>query len=125
MVHASGDTTTGMLNRLQADVLNLHPGKCIVAGGTNDIGLEVNVNDNVMNNLIQIVSTLSSNNIQPFLCTLPPRGNGLSDTALNDLNNRIRSYAVPANGVALVLLQRPGTAHRFVHCGHGDPALHA
>jgi lysophospholipase L1-like esterase len=99
----SGDTTEGMLNRLPAEVLSLHPGKCIVAGGTNDIGLWVGVNDQVMANLIKIVNALRENSIQPFLCTLPPRGNGLNDTALNDLNQRIRNYAAnPANQVTLI-----------------------
>jgi hypothetical protein len=92
-----------MVGRVQQDVVDYKPGKCIVAGGTNDIGLEWGVNDKVMTNLTQIVAKLQAGSIKPFLCTLPPRGNGVNDFHLNDLNTRIRAFTADAANDATLI----------------------
>ena len=34
----SGNTLSDMINRIQTDVVALNPGRCIILGGTNDLG---------------------------------------------------------------------------------------
>lgn len=53
----AGDTTDGVLARLQSNVICLNPSKVFLQIGTNDLGLKKSV-DYVYNNILKIISTL-------------------------------------------------------------------
>ena len=92
---------SGMLGRLNAEILPLRPDICIVAGGTNDISAINN-----LSGLQSICATLLSNGIKPVLCTIRPYGVGnvqstTNQTAWTNLNAGIRAYAAATPAVTL------------------------
>lgn len=88
----SGNTTAQMLARLKTDVLDRRPSKCIVMGGTNDIGQGVAQSVTVAN-LSEIIRQLRLSRIQPFLCTVPPQDNVARQAPIEKLNLQIRALA--------------------------------
>lgn len=65
-----GGTTSGMLDRVQSDVIDLAPKYCIIMGGYNDLGeyKEESVT-NAVKNLGSICNVCLANNIVPILMT--------------------------------------------------------
>lgn len=53
----SGDTTEGMLNRVESNVLAISPSNVVLLGGTNDIGKNVALQD-IVNNIEQIIQRI-------------------------------------------------------------------
>lgn len=62
----NGDTTSGMLFRLQEDLINLKPEKAFIMGGTNDFLMGYKL-QNTIENIDLIISECISNNITPYL----------------------------------------------------------
>lgn len=89
----SGDNTTQMLARIQADVISKAPQVCAIGGGTNDISQGVTL-ATFKSNIASIVAALRSANIAPVLTTITPNAVSAARTASTALWNQwIRRYA--------------------------------
>ena len=70
----SGETTPEMLNRFDADVLNLAPEAVIILAGINDIAQNtgyISISE-TFNNIALMVDLAKKNNIKPVLCSVLP-----------------------------------------------------
>jgi lysophospholipase L1-like esterase len=116
-----GDSTAGMVARLDTDVLALHPDVVTVMAGTNDLLIDFDAKQ-TMRNLNEIVSRTRTSGAKVVLCTIPPRNR--TPTEVLVLNAAIRKYA-DTHGVALLDLYpllgtragtfRKGLTHDGVH----------
>ena len=70
----SGQTTSQMLVRFRADVLDLHPQVVVICGGTNDIAQNTGYISlpHILGNLVSMVELARANGIAPVLCSLLP-----------------------------------------------------
>lgn len=59
----SGDTTRGMLIRLQEDVLTLQPSAIVILAGTNDIEVGIDV-DAIVRNLMKIIHAVKQHDVK-------------------------------------------------------------
>nr|WP_269327864.1 GDSL-type esterase/lipase family protein [Kineosporia mesophila] len=85
-----GDTTAGMLSRLQTDVLDLHPDVVTVMAGTNDMLYGFTTAQSIRN-IGEIVTQIRDSGATVVLCTIAPR-NATPGEAMA-LNKAIRKYA--------------------------------
>lgn len=83
------ENTADMLARLSADVIAKSPAKCVIMGGTNDIGNSV-TETTTHANLTAIHRQLRAAGIEAIFCTIPPRSTKPAETAA--LNRWIRRY---------------------------------
>lgn len=67
----NGDLTSGMLLRVQKDVLDLEPDYAIILGGANDIGWEVPPS-RIVKNLEAMYQLCQEKGIVPVACAIPP-----------------------------------------------------
>lgn len=97
----SGQTTSQMLLRFRADVVNLHPKVVVFLGGTNDIaGNTGNVTiDMIEDNIFSMIELAKANGIGVVLCSVLPvfdypwsPGKEPAQKII-DLNNALRFYA--------------------------------
>ncbi|MFM1772696.1 MAG: hypothetical protein RLZZ71_1838 [Bacteroidota bacterium] len=97
----SGQTTSQMLLRFRADVVNLHPKVVVFLGGTNDIaGNTGNVTiDMIEDNIFSMIELAKANDIGVVLCSVLPvfdypwsPGKEPAQKII-DLNNALRFYA--------------------------------
>ncbi len=97
----SGQTTSQMLLRFRADVVNLHPKVVVFLGGTNDIaGNTGNVTiDMIEDNIFSMIELAKTNDIGVVLCSVLPvfdypwsPGKEPAQKII-DLNNALRFYA--------------------------------
>lgn len=72
-----GDTTRGVLYRLDPDVLNLDPEGIVLLIGTNDLGIGADPDD-VIDNIKVILARIKAHNARTpiIVCLVMPRGNG-------------------------------------------------
>ena len=97
----SGQTTSQMLVRFRADVLDLHPQVVVICGGTNDIAQNTGYISlpHILGNLVSMVELARANGIAPVLCSLlPAREFGWRKELepaplIIELNAMIRDYA--------------------------------
>lgn len=98
----SGQTTYQMLLRFRDDVINLHPEKVVILGGTNDIAENNHIynEDRTLGNIISMVELAQANGIQPVLSSLLPATRFFwredmtdIDGKIQSLNKRIKAYA--------------------------------
>lgn len=73
----NGDTTTGLLSRIDKDVISISPDICSLLIGTNDFLSRRNVNY-VYDNITFIIKELKLNNITPIVCVPPPIDSNLA-----------------------------------------------
>ncbi|GLY27484.1 hypothetical protein Kisp02_08490 [Kineosporia sp. NBRC 101731] len=85
-----GDTTAGMLSRLQTDVLDLNPDAVTVMAGTNDMLYGFTTAQSIRN-IGEIVTQIKDSGATVVLCTIAPR-NATPGEAMA-LNKAIRKYA--------------------------------
>ncbi|MCD5309302.1 SGNH/GDSL hydrolase family protein [Kineosporia babensis] len=85
-----GDTTAGMLERLDTDVLALKPQVVTVMAGTNDMNYGTSTAE-TMSNLDQLVTRIADSGAQVVLCTVAPRHRTPKQALA--LNTAIRKYA--------------------------------
>ena len=70
----SGQTTSEMLVRFRADVINLKPKAVVILAGTNDIAQNngyISL-ENAFGNIVSMVELAKANNIKPILCSVMP-----------------------------------------------------
>lgn len=97
----SGQTTSHMLTRFQADVIDLKPKLVVIMAGTNDIARNNGIitHKHIMQNIKSMCELAQFHKIKPVLCTILPayefRWNPeLSPAAdIKLLNDMIREYA--------------------------------
>ena len=72
-----GDTTRGILYRLDADVLDLEPEGIVLLIGTNDLGIGADPDD-VLDNIKAILARIKAHNSHTpvIVCTVMPRSDG-------------------------------------------------
>lgn len=106
----SGNTTSQMVARLQADILSSNPGIVIILGGTNDIGQSVSAGGSIpdatvvstfKSNIISMVNQISAANALPVLSTIPPNNASNRKYLISQLNLWLRLFA-HANGFTLL-----------------------
>lgn len=105
-----GQTTSELLVRMRADVIDLHPETVVIMCGTNDIAQNNGViaMEHTVGNIISMCQLAKANGIRPILCSaLPARSfywnpsiTGVPEQ-IRALNERIRAYA-QAEGILYV-----------------------
>ncbi len=97
----SGQVTSQMLLRFREDVINLHPKRVVILGGTNDIAQNqgpISL-DKVMGNIISMVQLAQANHIEVVLCSVLPaaqfpwRKRIKPIAKIKKLNRMIKAYA--------------------------------
>jgi lysophospholipase L1-like esterase len=83
-----GDTTAGMLSRLNRDVFAYDPGVLFIMGGTNDLGRKIS-NSTTISNLKAIVVAARARGIKVFLMEIPPDSYAGEAAAVDSLNAQI------------------------------------
>ena len=105
-----GQTSTQMLARFTADVINLHPKAVVIMAGTNDVAHNTYwvEPDKVVENIIAMCQLARANDIVPLIGSIPPCASfawnpSIKDAAqtIVDINKRLRDYA-EANGIVYV-----------------------
>lgn len=83
------DVSEGLLNRLHT-VTQLHPEKCVIEIGINDIFHDIE-KEEYLDNIAAILDTFKKEKIEPIVLSIFPVGSGIrhADSALND---KIASY---------------------------------
>lgn len=97
----SGQTTSQMLVRFRADVIDLKPKAVVILAGTNDIAQNTGYIslENVMGNIISMVELAKANRIDVILCSVLPAQDfswrkGLEPAdKIVELNKMIKAYA--------------------------------
>lgn len=97
----SGQTSSEMLVRFRADVINLHPKIVIINSGTNDIAGNngIMLLENVLNNIISMAELAKANHIRPILSSVLPSNHMKWSPSVQPadsiiaLNKMIREYA--------------------------------
>jgi lysophospholipase L1-like esterase len=106
----SGNTTTQMLARVQADVVAYAPSACTILGGTNDIGTCVSAGGAVpdatafalfQSNIRAIVGACRAASILPVLVTILPNNTSNRHALISKWNLWLRRYAA-ASGIPLL-----------------------
>lgn len=101
----SGDTTRGMLYRLDNDVLSLNPSGVVLLMGTNDIE-ELSSNEDIVYNIDLIIKKLRSHSasIPILLCKVFPSHPNKDRPAdvIKDLNLKLTSLAEKNHNITLV-----------------------
>jgi lysophospholipase L1-like esterase len=87
-----GDTTAGMLARLDRDVFAYDPGVLFVLGGTNDIGHYSNYST-ILANLKAIIVKAQAKKIKVFLITVPPNSSSSMRDSIDTLNAYLQHLA--------------------------------
>lgn len=97
----SGQTTSQMLVRFRADVVNLNPKAVVFLAGTNDIAENtgpISI-ENIFGNIVSMVEIASANNIRSILCSVLPvyqySWNKEIEpvSKIKELNQMLRDYA--------------------------------
>lgn len=104
----SGQVTTQMLARFQADVVKHSPETVVILAGTNDIAMNkgyISI-DHILENIISMAQIAKANKIKVVLCSVLPAEKfrwswevtpEQAVSSINELNEKIRAYAM-ANG---------------------------
>jgi acyl-CoA thioesterase-1 len=87
-----GDTTAGMLSRMDRDVFAYNPGVLFVLGGTNDMGHNYNYST-IIANLRAIIVKAQAKKIKVFLITVPPNSSTTMRPSIDTLNASLQSLA--------------------------------
>ena len=105
-----GQTSTQMLARFTADVVNLHPKAVVIMAGTNDVAHNTYwvEPDKVVENIVAMCQLARANGIVPLISAIPPCASFVWNPDIKDaaetivgINKRLQAYA-EANGIAYV-----------------------
>lgn len=97
----SGQTSSQMLVRFRADVIDLHPQAVVILAGTNDIARNTGYIslEHIFDNIVSMAELARANGIRPVLCSVLPTRDfpwrrGLEPAQkVIELNAMIRAYA--------------------------------
>ena len=105
-----GQTSSQMLLRFTADVINLHPKAVVIMAGTNDVAhntywVEPN---KVVENVVAMCNLAKANGIVPIISSIPPCASFVWNPDIKnaaqtivDINKDLKAYA-DANGIVYV-----------------------
>ena len=105
-----GQTSSQMLVRFKADVIDLHPKAVVIMAGTNDVAhnnywVEP---DKVVDNIVTMCDMARANGIIPIISSIPPciqfpwrEELGYVGNTIVDINEDLKAYA-EANGIVYV-----------------------
>jgi lysophospholipase L1-like esterase len=101
----AGDITSGVLYRLQADVLDLDPAGIVLLIGTNDIGDDSDPAD-VADNIRQILQAIKkfNPNLKVIVCKVMPRSDrtpGAYTAKIKQLNSLVENYVTTEPNFAI------------------------
>ena len=105
-----GQTSTQMLARFTADVINLHPKAVVIMAGTNDVAHNTYwvEPDKVVENIMAMCQLARANDIVPLIGSIPPCASFVWNPSIKDaaqtivaINKRLQAYA-EANGIVYV-----------------------
>lgn len=105
-----GQTSTQMLARFTADVIDLHPKAVVIMAGTNDVAHNIYwvEPDRVVDNVVAMCLMARASGIVPIISSIPPcaafRWNPEIENAAQtivNINKKLRAYA-EANGIVYV-----------------------
>lgn len=88
----NGDTTDGMLQRFDHDVLRYKPSHVIIMGGTNDARFDITV-DQVSNNIRKMVEAALQKGIIPIIGLPIPCNDLVQEKLLGQYRRKMRHYA--------------------------------
>ena len=106
----SGQTSSQMLMRFTADVINLHPRAVVIMAGTNDVAHNTYwvEPDKVVDNVVAMCQLARANGIVPIISSIPPCAKFVWNTKIKDaaqtivdINKKLREYA-EANGIVYI-----------------------
>lgn len=106
----SGQTSTQMLVRFTADVVNLHPKAVVIMAGTNDVAHnEYYVKpEHVVENIVAMCNIANAHGIIPIICSIPPCSKfpwrleiENPGQTIVDINKELKNYA-KVNGLVYV-----------------------
>ncbi|MDF2634161.1 MAG: GCAxxG family protein, partial [Pelosinus sp.] len=92
----NGDTTGGMLNRFQSDVIRYKPSHVIIMGGTNDAYAGIVVQQ-VISNIHDMVELALKNTIIPIIGLPIPCNDVMEEKLLGQYREEIRQYTKDRN----------------------------
>ena len=105
-----GQTSTQMLARFTADVIELHPKAVVIMAGTNDVAHNDHwvEPEKVVDNIVSMCDLARANGIVPIISSIPPCAGFAWNPEIKhaaqtivDINKRLRAYA-DANGILYV-----------------------
>ena len=105
-----GQTSTQMLARFTADVINLRPKAVVIMAGTNDVAQNIYwvEPDRVVDNVVAMCLLARASGIVPIISSIPPCAAFRWNTDIKnaaqtivDINKRLRAYA-EANSIVYV-----------------------
>lgn len=98
----SGQTSSQMLVRFRADVIDLNPKYVVILAGTNDIARNngfISI-ENILDNIISMCELAKAHKIKPVICSVPPavqfswrKDLGNPTDSILALNDLLRKYA--------------------------------
>ena len=106
----SGQTSSQMLVRFKADVVDLHPKAVVIMAGTNDVAHNdyYVTPEQVIDNVIAMCQLAKANGITPIISSIPPCSSfpwrpevKNPGQTIVDINNSLKGYA-KANGIIYV-----------------------
>ena len=105
-----GQTSTQMLARFTADVVNLHPKAVVIMAGTNDVAHNTYWVEpaKVVENVVAMCQLARANDIVPLIASIPPCASFVWNPDIKDaaqtiveINERLKEYA-GTNGIVYV-----------------------
>jgi acyl-CoA thioesterase-1 len=99
----NGDTTTGMLNRFQRDVLLLGPTHVIIMGGTNDAYNATNI-DLVIQNIYTMIQLAIQHHIVPIVGLPIPCNEYSVEILLDQYREKLRQITFETRLVVLIFI---------------------
>ena len=105
----SGDTTSGMLERLQDNLLDIEPSTVVFLGGTNDIGKNVPTEE-IAGNIESILKAVKEKcpNCRIIVQSVYPVNKNIRPRFLNQVNDRTNDSVIKLNSALVELCQRRG-----------------
>lgn len=105
----SGDTTSGMLERLQDNLLDIEPSTVVFLGGTNDIGKNVPIEE-IAGNIESILKAIKDRcpNCRIIVQSVYPVNKNIRPRYLNQVNARTNDAVIKLNAALVELCQRRG-----------------
>lgn len=112
----SGDTTSGMLERLQDNLLDIEPSTIVFLGGTNDIGRNVPTEE-IAGNVESILSAIHEKcpECRIIVQSVYPVNKGIRPHYINKVKDRNNEAVIKLNSALAELCQRHGYTYVDVY----------
>ena len=112
----SGDTTSGMLERLQDNLLDIQPSTVLFLGGTNDIGKDVPTEE-IAENIESILNAIREKcpECRIIVQSVYPINKGIRPRYLNQVKGRSNEAVIQLNSALVELCRRHGYTYVDVY----------